>query len=286
MVGIDLFSKRQKLARGEMPDVYHYDELPDKLRVQILHIISDAFGVDALGKNNAQAAYRFVQGQLCRELGVFELVEFLDSDKEQIFEYFRRETSVEFALDVVELCFRAIELQLQVRDYGRDTIREIQPQDAIELLNARFKESGVGYQYVSGQIIRIDSEFLHTEAVRPTLAVLGDENFRGANEEFLRAHEHYRHGRNEECMVEALKAFESTMKIICSLNNWSIKTPSTARNLILACSENGLFPNYLKAQLTSVRSLLESGVPTLRNKNAAHGQGNAVINVPGSLASL
>ena len=74
------------------------------------------------------------------------------------------------------------------------------------------------------------------------------------------------------------------MKIICSLNNWSIKTPSTARNLILACSENGLFPNYLKAQLTSVRSLLESGVPTLRNKNAAHGQGNAVINVPGSLA--
>lgn len=40
----DLFSKRQKRIRGEMPDVYQYETIPSELRVQIIHIINDAFG--------------------------------------------------------------------------------------------------------------------------------------------------------------------------------------------------------------------------------------------------
>jgi hypothetical protein len=35
---LDLFSKRQKKLRGEMPDVYMYDELPQPLKVQIVHM--------------------------------------------------------------------------------------------------------------------------------------------------------------------------------------------------------------------------------------------------------
>jgi hypothetical protein len=49
--------------------------------------------------------------------------------------------------------------------------------------------------------------------------VLWSAKFDGANEEYLKAHEHYRHRRNKECLTECLteclKAFESTMKIIC-----------------------------------------------------------------------
>ena len=37
----DLFSKRQKRLRGEAPDVYTYDEIPEPLRVQIVHIFRD-----------------------------------------------------------------------------------------------------------------------------------------------------------------------------------------------------------------------------------------------------
>ena len=48
---------------------------------------------------------------------------------------------------------------------------------------------------------------------------------------------------------------------------------STAKRLIDTCVENGLFPNYLQSQISSLRSLLESGTPTLRNKISAHGQG-------------
>lgn len=34
----DLFSKRQKRLRGEVPDVFVYDKVPPGLRVQIVHI--------------------------------------------------------------------------------------------------------------------------------------------------------------------------------------------------------------------------------------------------------
>ena len=38
-VGVfDIFSKRQKKLRGEVPDVYTYDSIPEPLRVQIIHI--------------------------------------------------------------------------------------------------------------------------------------------------------------------------------------------------------------------------------------------------------
>ena len=44
MAIFDLFSKRQKKLRGEAPDVYSYDEIPNALRVQIVHIWQDVLG--------------------------------------------------------------------------------------------------------------------------------------------------------------------------------------------------------------------------------------------------
>ena len=46
MAIFELFSKRQKALRGDIPDVYTYDDLPNALRVQIVHIWSDALGSD------------------------------------------------------------------------------------------------------------------------------------------------------------------------------------------------------------------------------------------------
>ena len=60
MAIFDLFSKRQKRLRGEMPDVYVYDDLPNPLRVQIVHIWKDTL-----------RRYEFIVDALCREYGVF-----------------------------------------------------------------------------------------------------------------------------------------------------------------------------------------------------------------------
>jgi hypothetical protein len=63
----NLFSKRQRQARGEMPDVYVFDKLPPALRVQIVHIIQDAFGVDHYNHYYVANTYEFVKQTLCRE---------------------------------------------------------------------------------------------------------------------------------------------------------------------------------------------------------------------------
>jgi hypothetical protein len=212
----DLFSKRQKRARGEVPDVYVYDRLPQPLRRQIVHIVRETFS-NFYGPHPDNEAYRSVNNTLLKEYGSFELIKNATCDQQAIFDFFLSEIFIERALDVVELCFKLIgDLPSRPPQYSSKNRADVtsMAEDAIMELNARFKEHGVGYQFESGQIIRVDSQFIHNEAVKPALHVLRDKEFKGANEEFLNAHEHYRHGRYKESLVEALKAFESTMKII------------------------------------------------------------------------
>jgi len=281
----DLFSKRQRRARGEMPDVYVYDELPQPLRVQIIYIVRDAFGVDHYGTHYAEKAYGYVKRTLCREYGLSALVNYPKSDAESVFDFFLAEKSIEQALDVVELCFKIINSYISDDEgYKYNTERKLESEEAVSELNERFKEHGVGFQFESNELIRLDSNFLHSEAVKPTLAVLRGDGFKGANEEFLLAHEHYRHGRHKECLVDALKAFESTMKSICKLRGWPNQPNDTAKALISTCLSNGLIPPYLESQMGSLRSLLESGIPTIRNKLGGHGQGPDPIVVPEYLA--
>ena len=277
----DIFSKREKRARGEVPDVYVYDRLPKHLRVQIVLIIRDVFGKDDFAKE----AYKFVKEILCREYGLFDLIEYSRSDADSVIDFFLQEESTDRALDVVEVCFQVIHTLMSDNHLDQhNTSREIEPDEAISELNERFKEHSVGYQFESNKIIRVDSEFIHAEVVKPTLMVLRGEFFKGANEEFLMAHEHYRHGRHKECLVYCLKAFESTMKAICKIRGWPTQPGNTASNLITICLKNGLLPTYLESQFNSLRSLLETGIPTIRNKSAAHGQGVDIVEVPEYLA--
>ena len=44
--------------------------------------------------------------------------------------------------------------------------------DAVVELNTRFREHGIGYQFESNKIVRVDSQFLHQEAVKPALQLL------------------------------------------------------------------------------------------------------------------
>jgi hypothetical protein len=40
----EIFSKRQKRLRGEVPDVFSYEQIPGQLRVQVIHIWGDTIG--------------------------------------------------------------------------------------------------------------------------------------------------------------------------------------------------------------------------------------------------
>lgn len=286
MAIFDLFSKRQKAFRGEVPDVYSYDNIPEKLRVQIVHIVRDAIGpYSQHSGRKAYECYEIIHNALCREYGKFSLTKHQRPPDESIFEFFLSTANYEEALDFIELSFKVIDAFASFDEYQYNVQTKIRPADAIEELNERFKEHGIGYHFESTKLIRIDSQFIHSEVVKPVLALLSDAQFKTANDEFLAAHTHYRHGRNKECINESLKAFESVLKIICGIHKWPYQQNATSKTLIEICLSNQLVPSYLQSQLTSLRSLIESGVPTIRNRVGGHGQGEAPINAEDHLAS-
>ena len=101
----------------------------------------------------------------------------------------------------------------------------------------------------------------------------------------MKAHEHYRKGNHEEALSEALKAFESTLKSICTKRNWRHPTNATSSGLIDTCIKNDLIPSFWLSQMGGLRTLLESGVPTARNRLGGHGQGATVRNVPSHIVA-
>ena len=271
---LDLFSKRQKLTHCESPDVYQYTKFEKTLRVQIIHIIRDAFGEGRYAKQ----AYEIVIELLSREYGVFELLpDYINQDSEEhLLSYFLQEQNVDKALDVVELCFTIISTQSRSNEYN---IRKLDPDEAIAELNARFKENGFGFQFEVGKIIKINSEYMYNEVIKQALSLLSRKEFEGANQEFLLAHEHYRAGQNKACLNECLNSFESIMKSICSLNKITVDSRATAKTLIAVLFENEIIPAFLKSEYSSFQAVLESGVPTIRNKLSGHGQGETIRKV-------
>ena len=74
----DLFSKRQKKLRGETPDVYVYDELPNPLRVQIVHIWENIFRdqgrpcIIRVSSTEIREAYEFIVNILVSRIWCFQ----------------------------------------------------------------------------------------------------------------------------------------------------------------------------------------------------------------------
>ena len=126
---------------------------------------------------------------------------------------------------------------------------------------------------------------MHSEAIKPAIRLLYKKRYAGAQQEFLKAHQHYRRGETKEALNDCLKTLESLMKAICDKRRWSYPSNATAKALIDVCFENELIPKFWESQYSALRTLLESGVPTGRNKLSAHGQGTAPVEVPGHIAA-
>lgn len=291
MAIFNLFSKRQKKLREGEIDVFVYDTIPENLRVQIIHIWWDTLGNknEYWNKDNARRSYKFLTETLRREYGLFRLPPTKEYDDEnymaELANHFLAQTDQEKALDVIELSFRIIDrITRNYNHLHKSNASEI-ADNAIEELNSRFKEHGIGYQYIDGEIIRVDSQHIHSEIIKPALVLLHDKSFSGAQEEYLKAYEHYRHSNSKEALNEALKAFESTMKIICDKRKWSYPPKATSSKLIEVCLNNNLIPSFWQQQFSALRSVLESGIPTGRNNLGGHGQGTTTIQVPNYLVA-
>jgi len=273
--------KREKLGTS---DVYLYDVLPSKFRIQIIHIWNDALGQVATynqqqGHMEKSWFWAHLSKIIIREFGLLEIMPEVEATIQDKYNAYFLATNVEEALDMVDLSFHVIDKN--IRSYGMRNHWKVilEADDAIDELNRQFREHDIGYTFEGGELIRIDSQYIHSEVVKPAISLLQEVGFQGAEEEFFKAHKHYRSGDNKEAVVNALKAFESTMKAICDVQEWSYDSTAPASKLIgiILDKDKQFLPLMLEGSLT--------GLATIRNKTSGHGQGIEVVDVPQYLAS-
>ena len=246
--------------------------------------------VSLLRSTAAEAIYTKAEQILCHEYAISSLIEYGASTAliellagESMRRFFRT-APVDRCLDVIQV---TLVVAKDVFEKGGFTplTDAMTLDEGIAELNARFREHRVGYQFHEGQILKLDSEFSHQMATLPALLLLRQPYLAGADQEFRAAHDHFRHGRYKDALNDCLKAFESTMKAICHKRRWAYSQGDTAKVLIKICEQNKLFPVFMDSHLTGLRTTLEGGVPTARNKLSGHGQGAVPITVSEEFAS-
>lgn len=269
-------------------DVFIYEPISQKFKNQFIKIVRNFFELKAF-----RDVYEKFWGNIYDEILDFHGLKLLpkrgfhDDTSDRIESYFDELQNLDLELDVIEFCCRQIiwasEWHLKSNFYS-DIPNEAKA--GIAKINSRFRQNGLGYEFINDIIIKIDSNLLHTEVIKPVLHFIHDENFKAVDEEYRLAYEHYRHGNLPDCLTNCGKAFESTLKIICTKKNWQFDpVKDTAKKLITICFENGLVPKYLQQHYSSFISAIESGVPTIRNKDGGHGAGAEERKIPDYFAS-
>lgn len=257
------------------PDRLRYD-VPEEVRTRIFHAFRHVTG------NEAGAILEEVEETLLMAYGGLSQSPFAAaraSDNATVEHFFT--CHHEQALDFIEAIFPTL---AYFRSRGKNTL--------VELINAVFREHGVGYELTDfvetpseerrsplgmkvgmafkvtyPEILKKSSQYEHEQIVKPALEVLKDPRFNVANAEMLKAHGHYRHGSYDDAITSCGSAFESVLKTICDVKGWGYDPDTdTLSKLVKICKDNGLFPGFYGPVF--------EGTGTVRNKlGDAHGRG-------------
>jgi len=292
MAIFDLFSKRQAdAAKSGQTDVYQYVDIPSNLRVQVQQI-----ALEGMGRVGTRGD-RMISGDVENDWWVqIERVYLREKGRDAIAQEsfagarvltFMRNCSTEEWLDFLELI--AIGIQI-VGDDDKSYFRQqwevsTTAEAAAEEINYRLRQAGVGYQVEGARLIRVDSQFVHTEVVKPTLTLLSGRDFEGPRQEFLAAHQHYRAGEHRQAVAMAANALESTFKAIFEQKGWTYNNGARISDLVKVARANGLWPDYLDTSFDQLVATLQSGLPKIRDNDASHGQGARPKDVPAYIAA-
>lgn len=175
------------------------------------------------------------------------------------------QNSINFFLDLIEIFFN------QYQGNKQTILKSI---NKILLLDS------LGYQIdeIKNQVIRIDSSHNYQEVIKPTLLLLNDDKFKNIDDEYRKAFEELKNGNYESVLVEANKAFESTMKIICDLKGYGLPKKHSATTLIAHLRQNDFITNFQDEKFNGLAKTLES-ISITRNNQAGHGQGSQTRNL-------
>jgi len=265
-----LFSERRRESEGkEEMDYYVFDDVPFDARNKFCYVVQDTLGVfarqDLLGPGgwSVCSTHNLLREFILRKYGFGEL------PGDNLFGYIH-ECGVDKLLDLLEI-FLMVTL-----NRADDADESAAVADAHDRINDIFKEHKLGYEMVDCQAIRVDSLYLHREVVKEAITLLHAEGFDGPLGEFQKAIELYDKGEKffAEAITNANSAFESTMKAICEKHG-ILYDPDrdTAKALISKMYEHGFLMPYLQQFSDHLRLMMESGLPTVRSREGAHGAG-------------
>lgn len=282
-----LFSERN--TDEPIHDVFQYEYIPEKLRIQIIHLLNETFTEDNYIEDDM--SYYFwerTEKMIKKEMGILKLEGY--ASKESVIKFLIKESDTR-TIDTIDI------ISFIINDFINIIEDETQPpkpeevvmleklENCITEINYRFAQNSVGYEIINGQLIRIDNQLVHQEVIKPAIKLLFEEGFKTASEEFYQAHEHYRKREYSDAIVDAGKAFESTMKIICDKKGYQYAQKDTANILINKLISNNLLPSNMQNHFNQLWNTLSCGLPTLRNPNG-HGQGIQKIEVPESVVNF
>ncbi len=161
---------------------------------------------------------------------------------------------------------------------------ETKPQRADECeneLNDAFSMHNSPWRFVNGEVILVDSDYLHTEVQVKTLSLLKSATAYGALEEFQEALQDLQSGETKDAVFKAHKSVESAMKIVLETDEHL-----TFGRLLSALIKSGIIPDYYDNFLNHFEQLMLGVAKERNNPGRAHGQGVQVLEVDRYLAEF
>ena len=148
---VDILSKRQRRMRDEIPtDEYQYDNLPIHFRNQVVYILQDVFlSRHWSGSDKRLWLKEQLHDVLAREFGVFKLTDGANDPWDGVKRFFLNTTNVNDALSVIETSLVSARLAQEQDRLPPFVSFKMTPSEAVEELNTRFMEHGIGYQFES-----------------------------------------------------------------------------------------------------------------------------------------
>jgi hypothetical protein len=296
----ETYASRVAAAKAEAPEVYTYHQLPPFLREQISQIFTDCIGPGwrvssyQFGSSppNANKEWEAIFAVMRKEVESFGK-SVLPNDPRyaygQCINYIKISGDLDGILSLVAICGLMM-IRLSGSDpWGHrraDRGATADPAEGLVELNQRFLRAGVGYQFESGEIIRVDSQYVHAEVVKDALCLLSEREFEEANSEFMKAHRHLREGSLRDCNTAALRSMENVLKVICDARGWIYQKGDTVERLLGVVRSNGLFPDYLGGYFDNLIGAMKAGVPKIRDRQGGHGAAPGDDPVPDHIAAF
>ncbi len=147
-------------------------------------------------------------------------------------------------------------------------------------LNDILEQESCPWRFCDHDFFKVDSKFMEERILMQTQELLSQQSFHGAMQEFVEARNDLSAGDFKGTILNACKAFESTMKVILC------KDGGAADDLIKGLDNARILDDIPQNLRRPFETKVLQSVPFMRNTLAGHGQGQQLVTISRELAEL